>query len=68
MVTYAGEFTQAYAGFEGGHEFWLAGRVSPLFLKNFTDLGWTIRTDLRELTVPVIPWDQEVPTDDEVTE
>ena len=59
------EFTAACDPFSDRREFWVAGRVSPLFLKNFGEMGWTVRTDVRQQTLPVIPWDYEGPWDEE---
>ena len=50
------EFNQQYQGISREREIWVADNVSPGFVKGVSNLGWSVRADLRSRVLPQIPW------------
>ena len=52
----AAEFNQQYRNVSRKREVWVADNVSPGFVKGVSNLGWSVRSDLRSHVLPEIPW------------
>jgi hypothetical protein len=52
----AAEFNQQYQSISREREIWVADNVSPGFVKGVSNLGWSVRSDLRARVLPQIPW------------
>ena len=52
----AAEFNQQYRNISRKREVWVADNVSPGFVKGVSNLGWSVRSDLRSHVLPEIPW------------
>jgi hypothetical protein len=52
----AAEFNQQYQSISREREIWVADNVSPGFVKGVSNLGWSVRSDLRSHVLPQIPW------------
>jgi hypothetical protein len=50
------EFTQQYRNISRKREIWVADNVSPGFVRGVSNLGWSVRSDLRAHVLPEIPW------------
>ena len=45
-----------YKDISSKREVWVAVNVSPGFVKGVSNLGWSVRSDLRARVLPEIPW------------
>jgi hypothetical protein len=52
----AAEFNQQYRSISREREIWVADDVSPGFVSGVSNLGWSVRSDLRARVLPEIPW------------
>jgi len=52
----AKEFTQQYRNISRNREVWVADNVSPGYVNGVSNLGWSVRSDLRAHVLPEIPW------------
>jgi hypothetical protein len=52
----AAEFNQQYRSISREREIWVADNVSPGFVNGVSNLGWSVRSDLRARVLPEIPW------------
>jgi hypothetical protein len=50
------EFNQQYRNISRKREIWVADNVSPGFVNGVSNLGWSVRSDLRARVLPEIPW------------
>jgi DNA-binding transcriptional regulator YhcF (GntR family) len=50
------EFDQQYRKVSRKREIWVADNVSPGFVSGVSNLGWSVRSDLRAHVLPQIPW------------
>jgi len=52
----AAEFNQQYRNISRKREVWVADIVSAGFVRGVSNLGWSVRSDLRARVLPEIPW------------
>ena len=52
----AADFDRQYRGVSRKREIWVADNVSSGFVRGVSNLGWSVRSDLRERVLPEIPW------------
>lgn len=52
----AAEFDTNYRALSRKREIWVADNVSPGFVRGVSNLGWSVRSDLRAKVLPEIPW------------
>ena len=52
----AAEFNQQYKDISRQREVWIADNVSPGYVRGVSNLGWSVRSDLRSRVLPEIPW------------
>jgi hypothetical protein len=50
------EFNQQYQNISRKREVWVADNVSPGYVRGVSNLGWSVRSDLRARVLPQIPW------------
>jgi len=52
----AAEFTRQYQDISRKREVWVADNVSSGYVRGASNLGWSVRSDLRAHVLPEIPW------------
>jgi hypothetical protein len=52
----AADFDRQYRSVSRKREIWVADNVSAGFVRGVSNLGWSVRSDLRERVLPEIPW------------
>ena len=52
----AAEFDSQYRNVSRKREVWVADNVSPGYVRGVSNLGWSVRSDLRAKVLPEIPW------------
>jgi hypothetical protein len=52
----AAEFDRQYKDVSRKREIWVADNVSSGYVRGVSNLGWSVRSDLRERVLPEIPW------------
>lgn len=52
----ADEFTRQYNHISPKREVWVADNVSAGYVRGVSNLGWSVRSDLRAKVLPEIPW------------
>jgi hypothetical protein len=52
----AAEFDRQYRNVSLKREVWVADNVSPGYVRGVSNLGWSVRSDLRAKVLPEIPW------------
>ena len=50
------DFNRQYKDISRKREVWVADNVSPGFVRGVSNLGWSVRSDLRAKVLPEIPW------------
>jgi hypothetical protein len=58
-ATVAVDFTRIYEGMSEMRELWLSGTATPRFVSEVENLGWSIRSGVRQEILPRIPWGME---------
>ena len=52
----SGEFNRQYVNVSRKREIWVADQVSTGFVRGVSNLGWSVRSDLRAKVMPEVPW------------
>jgi hypothetical protein len=52
----AAEFDRQYRTISNKREVWIADSVSSGYVRGVSNLGWSVRSDLRSKVLPQIPW------------
>jgi len=50
------DFNNQYVNVSRKREIWVADQVSSGFVSGVSDLGWSVRSDLRAKVLPEVPW------------